>query len=715
MQNSNPFSNFGIENDLDQYYLENYIITQKDWFNKLVSINIQFAIKYYNDVQLLRIFKKILEYKLKFFETELNNDLEINEKRKNIEYFENYLNLNIGKIKMILLLNRFYSFDPQINIIKNKINKLNIYNSITLQRIIEDIKKLIKNRNYQYKQMEERLNILDKKRIGLLEWIYNSERSLIELIVYKKLLLNQGYNIKKRNYKQALENYAKNKGKNINEYMKNRTQIEKIKFNNFDLFTEIKKKHLKSNECAYQFKKRDENNINIIPSDFNNIDFDTFFDSLAIKNFTFLKNMEKNNLRLMNNIYNALKNLTNLYLIPINEEDSKILRVSRDIILMSISYILYNDNFNINININSPDSGRGAFGIIKMKNNKAIKYENLRMVAKKNEQKNIIIRNKRQYIKQSYVSGVQFLSYIIQKHLYNLNSYVPNIENIRFDFQKGISEITMNKVLKNEIYQYSINFKQLLNEKDKNNIFFYSKNNFYFFILKILKKLCEILIFYQNNCCFVHRDFNAGNFMINFNYDINNEFDCENFQVKLIDFTNSSIIIKNKNGNKSILSYTDYNIYRNIEIPNPYINKEWRMVDLKWLFVLIFLRYSVITGTIQIIKKIKKIFNNTDENFLNRLIKLNENKEIKKKLCRPKIAFNSYYIKNIFKQIFGYNFDEKIFDPNIFITKLDFEINKIETKKRLNIKSENTNPIKNKININLNTNFVNWNNEFYEN
>ncbi len=56
----------GMENEnennkmnLDQYYIDNYIITQKEWFKVLINRDIQIAIDIYNNLQLLRLYEKI--------------------------------------------------------------------------------------------------------------------------------------------------------------------------------------------------------------------------------------------------------------------------------------------------------------------------------------------------------------------------------------------------------------------------------------------------------------------------------------------------------------------------------------------------------------------------------------------------------------------------------------------------------------------------------
>ncbi len=687
---------------LDNYYLNNYIITQKEWFNELVGDRIKHAIKYYILVQIYRLLSKILKYHQNIYLTknypqQVGNLLEVQRK---INHFENYLNLNINKINVIYSViykdyfenynenNEFqfkllteiyekimeYVFDMTF---KKKRNTQQKYDNF-----FSELQKKIDFNQKKYKTMiDYLLTPIEKRQIGLLEWIFNTELSLIELIVHKNIFKQKGSNIKNRNHNKALTNYANYQSQNISKenYLKNRTKIERIKFDNFNLFTEIKKKHLKSNECFFQFEKRGENNSFVLPAEFNNESFDKFFDNLEIENFSFLKRIRNNgNAEFANKIFGALKKLTNLYLVPVDEEDSKILRTSRDIILMSIAYIFYYDNFNININ-NGNQTGKGAYGIVKIKGNKVLKFENLRMIAKDKELKEEIIRSSRPYIKQSYVSAIQFISFIIQKYLYNLqpkninnkftNFYVPNIFDIRFDYINGISELNMESSLNKQKnnYKYSIDFKKLLFDEDN---LFYKKANFEIFVLNIFKKLCEILLFYQNKCCFIHRDLNGGNFMINFNIKEDNNFDIENFEIKLVDFMLSSIILNNSLNKKSILIYINYNPSRNFEISNPYINKDWRLLDTKYIINAILLAYTLNEKLDFLRKIIKNIFYpSSNNNYLNRL------KNIKIK-CTKHVAFESYYYKDIFDTIYSKNFNYELFNPERLIEKINRELNK---------------------------------------
>ncbi len=350
---------------------------------------------------------------------------------------------------------------------------------------------------------------------------------------------------------------------------------------------------------------------------------------------------------------------------------------------MSISFIFYNNNFNLNIGSGN-ESGRGAYGLVKISGNKAYKYENLRIITKTIEQKNEIIGKMRPYIKQSYVSANQFLSYIIQKYLYNLNtrnnnrnkiSYVPNINEFRFDFESGLSEVKMNISIKDkERFNFSKNFKQLLTEE-----MYYIKSNYTIFILKIIKKLCDILIFYENKVCFMHKDLNGGNFMINFNIKDNNDFDEDNFEIKLIDFMFSSVVVNNLNSKKSILTYINYRPDRSIDISNPFKNKDWKCIDIKYLFIAIFLRYDLQEKNNNNIKKLfkilDKIFNLSNHNYLNKYKNYSKQNIKNRKNCVSGATYENLVLdKKIHKEIFGKNSEYENYDPEILRQKIKSEI-----------------------------------------
>jgi hypothetical protein len=225
------------------------------------------------------------------------------------------------------------------------------------------------------------------------------------------------------------------------------------------------------------------------------------------------------------------------------------------------------------------------------------------------------------------MSTVYLFSFFIQKYLYNLKNendfnktYVPDIENIYYHFtqkemRKSITK--MNLARRNNRFQYSINFQQFLIKpinKDDNKYFF-EINYFYEFFIEIVKKICEILIFYQDKCYFVHRDLHLPNIIINFNIIDNNYYDLRNFEIKLIDFTYTSIIINNRNNILSEFMNSNYNHFMDINLSNPYLNKDWNTYDLRYFIItLLFARLY-----------------DEDLNKLNKNIFINNNLNVEKK------------------------------------------------------------------------------------
>ncbi len=60
----NNNSNLNQFEELDKDYINNYIITNKEWFNDLNGGRIKIAFDYYVKVQILRIFFKIINFQI---------------------------------------------------------------------------------------------------------------------------------------------------------------------------------------------------------------------------------------------------------------------------------------------------------------------------------------------------------------------------------------------------------------------------------------------------------------------------------------------------------------------------------------------------------------------------------------------------------------------------------------------------------------------------
>ncbi len=593
-------------------------------------------------------------------------------------------------------------------------------------------------------QLKEEMTNIQKRKFDLLRWIRNSERSLFQLLQMELIKNNNNERSirQKRNENRSreelksdwvrlvLESSSENirqayriknntvfnqetlTNENIKKIKNNASLLKKrytngLKENNFNLSLNDKKKHLKTNECSYDFEertpleKRDFLN-EIERKKRNNANFSGKYnwketlDMLGIDQLSFLK-INKTD-RLQNqfkkiDFKKALINLIDLYLIPIHENYSDVFLLYRENIMMCITFILYNNY--TKLKIQGETIGNGVYGLAKLFNNKIYKYENLRIMTKKQREKGVenngtlFTKHHKKYPINSYVPTLILFSYMIQKYLFNLNNnYVPDIFDIKFGNEnkepsiipsenqskeknnRQLSLTIMNKAKKNERFEFSNNFYEILFNKE-----LYELRNYIQFIKMILIKLCDILIYYQNNCYFVHHDLHVKNIIINFNKNSNtNLIDIENIQVKLIDFSFSSILINNESLILSQLQNSSLKSFHNPTFSNPYLNKEWKKIDLKYFFTLFFFVFKPF-GLYQFNIKNNKLnyFNTSIEKLIIDIINIepgyNERfSEFKNIDCFLGLkAFDVFLIKN---NIFGESFDDNIFDPSICKQKI---------------------------------------------
>ncbi len=598
----------------------------------------------------------------------------------------------------------------QQNIFENQFSQLRDYYFIRRQLLY------IKN-NPQRFLSRPRIQIQNqifKKKINLLSSIYEMERSLCLLELTRNITNNRNkLNFQLRNnenpkfnpkLRKLLRNWVEsinqpditlNKINYLAEHLNNKTEKNEfsriwknLKKNNFDLSLRFKKKYLKTEKCKFAIQERTPNEN----SDFLHqledkpiIPWETILNMIGINTLSFLNDHPLHK--------RAIIELLNLYLMPITETFDDIFRLKREYYLMCISFILL--DFNIeNINYLPEAEGTSGFTATTRINESSIyKLENFRF---------------ENYPSSSYMSSIYLFSFFIQKYLYNLKNvndlnktYVPDIENIYYHFtqknemRKSITKMKLAKNNKNT-YIYSINLLQLLIGKCPTNInkYFFEINNFEIFIIEILKKLCQILIFYQDACYFVHRDLHTSNIMINFNI-IDNNFDLTNFEVKLIDFTYSSIIIQNKNRIKTEFMNSSYNYFNDPIYSNPYLNKEWNTCDLRY-FIITLLFAKLYNGNQQ--KLEENIFINKVLNSQNKTIKLKNIRsillsifQIDKNYLANYILFKYSYKNNnkkcikieeliyreilfkkkVFNQIFGDKCKIEYFNPRYIQNKLN--------------------------------------------
>ncbi len=679
-------------NNLLEYYKQNYFLTIQPFFLENIDRNL---INMIHHIRVLNFFK-IIEKRDKF---QKKSELAFQQHENNRHNFYQY----------------YYELCLKKLVLMSNIYQVNLYNINYIQsnNALKNFKRSIKN------------NSLEQRRLGLLEkGLCKSEFQMIDLIAQFATRKSFTHN----NYENALNKYAsfaynenprknnqnqviqKNNNKSVYKILKKHTYIPGVSVNfqenNFDLFSFSKKEYLEGTKCKYEFSERNINNKQNYLNTIRNLpvlsmDWNTILDLFGINQLDFITSKNTNN-----KIKNTLSKLLSLLTIPINQEDSKLLRTSIDNILYGISFILLNNNYkleNSNENLKKKKTlGEGAYGKVSLiSNTKVEKNENLRYTLRELSLKK---GKKTYYPLSSYMSSFTLLGFILQKFLYNLNNnYVPNIYDVKFDFES-------NKLLYNKNKNLNLKARTVMNLSGKNminnnkkyistNLYsilfendYYLDTNFELFVFKIIYKLCEVLEFYQNKCMFVHRDLHVKNIMINLNYNLNGNkknINTDDFELKLIDFSFSSIVLKNMSNKISYLTYMNYKPFKDPYISNPFFNKEWNQTDLRFFFLYLFVDCFVKfldNNKMNILhkEKIKNIlltlidvFNiNTD--YINKLKTINLNNFTEMK-CRGSEKYTIKYImffkKNIHEYIFGNDFDYNCYIPSVLKEKMNNLIN----------------------------------------
>ncbi len=664
-------------------------VTKEYWFDTIYNSN-KFIIDQINKINLIEYQKIILKIKKL---NQKQNENPINSRTQLIE---------LKEIQKIIFENQFshdYSF-------RQKLLNINRNPEPFLPRPIP-----LKNYRKQYL----------KGKVGLLKSIFEMERKICQLVFMKDITLLRNEMIVERNESQPnistpklrklFQNWMnanqplKKNGTLINmeytnylaQHMNNnflkqehRRIFKNVENDNYNLSLRFKKEHLKTNKCRYAIQERSSEEKKEFEKEILKkpiIPWNDLLINLGLNSLEFLNEHPIHK--------SSIINLLKLYLMPITETFDDVFILKREYYLMCISFILLDFNRE-NIDYLPEEVGTPGFTATTRINNSSIyKLENLRLS---------------DYPKSSYMSSIYLFSFLIQKYLYNLKpSYVPNIEDIFYHFTheeeekiKSITKMNLVKRENNNRYQFSINLQQLLIKpikinKRNTNKYFFEINNFEEFIILILKKLCKILIEFQDLCYFVHRDLHTGNIMINFNI-FDNNFDINNFEVKLIDFTYSSIIINNEKVKTELINCM-FNNNHDLKLSNPYINKNWNCYDLKYFFLsLLFARLyegkqekleenyiiNKVINSQERDKKLKNVRNiilsllKIDNNYLAKyiLFKLNyykNNKNYKKK-CVNRISqvFKELIFNDeLLKEIMGEKCGNENFNPRFLLSRIN--------------------------------------------
>ncbi len=665
-------------------------LTKEPWFNSLYDSDITIV----SELQTINLneYKKLLE-KIK----------DLTEKQSQNPINSRNLLIHLKELQKIIFENQF-----------NNDYSMNMF-----------LKKIRENPDINFRRNKRIQDPIIKRKIGLLSAIYEMERSLCSLELTRDISHNRNIqNVQLRNNenpemipklfpkrRKLMRNWVNainqpnitiNKINNLSANIHNENSKKEfarifqiLKKNNYNTFIRFKKKDLKTEKCQFAIEE-------LTPEEKNNfinelqqkpiIQWNTILNMIGLNSLPFL----------MNNRYSknkrALTELLNLYLMPLMEPFDDIFRLKREYYSMCITYVLLDFNMESMNYLPMSEGPSGFTATTRINDTSIYKLENLRLS---------------NYPKSSYMSSFYLFAFFIQKYLYSLNQdYVPNIENIYLHFtepntQKRLSITKMNLAKRNLSrtniinYEYSTNLHEILIKPIKKNEerYFFEVNNFEVFVIEVLKKVCVILNFYQRECFFIHRDLHTSNIMINFNI-IDNNFDINNFEVKLIDFIYSSIVIPNKGGEQSELMGTNFNLFNDIFLSNPYLNKNWNTHDLRY-FIQSLLFTRLYDGDMNKLKNnilINESFNNNKirplKNLRNKILKIFH---IQKNYLQSFLLYKSNILKkerkvcipyddithmellldnNVFHSIMGKDCRIEYFEPLYFLHKLN-EVNQL--------------------------------------
>ncbi len=180
VQNSGNGNKSRNENEnIYNYYINNYIITQKKWFNILISDRIKHAIKYYQLTQLYRILEKIIGYHrrifiIKKYPEQTGNSLEVQRKINHLSY---YLNLNIEKISLIykIVYKDYFSNDSNNNIQFSELEKI-------YKKIFDIV--LMSNENFnKIRNKDKKYELLHNKIIIKMNFNQNKYKNMVSFLL----------------------------------------------------------------------------------------------------------------------------------------------------------------------------------------------------------------------------------------------------------------------------------------------------------------------------------------------------------------------------------------------------------------------------------------------------------------------------------------------------------------------------------------------------
>ncbi len=357
--------------------------------------------------------------------------------------------------------------------------------------------------------------------------------------------------------------------------------------------------------------------------------------------------------------------------IPLNDQKATDLYLTyNDYVLLNLQfYLLYILNETHRKKANSEEYKRGSWGAPFRINDHVYKHEHLRHRELEEFSK------RKLYPYYNYQMSVYFIGYMNQHYCYSyFPRYIPTPNKITFDLKRDLSETNMNVASKynnGTIYTHSCNLGEFFKKQC-----IYKRRDFTSLFFQILKQISKILMEMQEKIGFVHYDFHSGNIIINYKYS--NESTNENnspkndviieFEIKIIDFTFSSIYIQTENHIINMLKYVNWRSYRNPNYVNLLHNNFLKVFDL-----LIFI-FGVIFNTLIIDNIDSESLYINNPHYQDILIKIgeifnfNDNYQIIfKDKFKKATWYNVFSItsnKQIFQDVLGTNINLQYFIPS---------------------------------------------------
>ncbi len=372
--------------------------------------------------------------------------------------------------------------------------------------------------------------------------------------------------------------------------------LDKLRNQKYPLFLDLKRGHLKYNIKKYTIFdlfpiSQNKNNINQNLK--NNIekinDNNDIFIKFGINKLVFdKKQLENDNIEENNLIKTLIFWIKQIFLpikINLNEQiDTDIYLTYNDIVLFNIQFCLLYLKNDIHSREGSEEMTRGAWGAPFSKGEHVFKHEHLRHYESLN------FSQRRLYPYYNYQMAVYFIGYIIQNYCnYYFESIIPRTYKITYNLLKNIAETNMNRANINKPNYISCNLNQFFRKPC-----IYKRDDLLDLFKNILKRICEILIPMQEKIGFVHRDFHPGNIVIIYKYkskingsniiikennNVKNDLIID-FDLKIIDFTFSSILINNEKEEVCLFKYTNWQVYRLPYLLDPLESNLYKCYDL---------------------------------------------------------------------------------------------------------------------------------------